>query len=160
MRVYLVRHGDNITKEIDAQSPLSEKGREDIKNLANFLSHSNIHASHLYHSGKLRAQQTAAILATGIFLENPINTREGLDPIDSVIPVAYEINNWTTDIVLVGHQPFMSKLVGKLVTGDENANLVAFTTGTIVCLEKMAEKLWAISWMLRPELVNWLSRKV
>jgi phosphohistidine phosphatase len=160
MRIYLMRHGEYASKEIDTHSPLSEKGREDIKNLANFLSHSNIHVSHIFHSGKLRAQQTATLLATGIFLENPISIRDGLDPIDSVIPIAYDLNNETNDIVLVGHQPFMSKLVGKLVTDDENANLVAFTPGTIVCLEKIGDKMWAISWILRPELLSWLTPKV
>ena len=33
----IVQHGDNISKEENPDKPLSAKGREQIKNLVNFL---------------------------------------------------------------------------------------------------------------------------
>ena len=54
--------------------------------------------------------------------------------------------------MLVGHMPFMGKLVSRLVSGNDSGHLVRFTPGTVVCLEKNETSGWAIAWMICPEL--------
>jgi hypothetical protein len=36
MRVYLVQHGEAVAKDVDAERPLTEKGAEDVKKVAEF----------------------------------------------------------------------------------------------------------------------------
>lgn len=45
------------------------------------------------------------------------------------------VNGWTDDSRLVGHQPFLGKLVSRLVLGEERT-LVDYPSGTVVCLER------------------------
>jgi phosphohistidine phosphatase len=54
--------------------------------------------------------------------------------------------------MLVGHLPFMGKLVARLVAGDERKPVAAFVPGTVVCLEQGETGHWAVRWMARPEI--------
>jgi len=53
-----------------------------------------------------------------------------------------------------GHLPFMSKLVSALVAGDEEAPMVAFQPGSMVCVERDSEGRWQIVWMIRPDTLG------
>jgi len=154
MKLYLVRHGDYTVDTMRRLDVLNEKGTKEIIRVANFLSHLNLHVSNILHSGKFRAQQTAELLANGIVCNQPIQSRQGLDPNDDVTAVANEIAHWSDDVLLVGHLPFMSKLVSKLLTGNENKDILAFKTGTFVCLEQIDRARWMVNWMLVPDLLN------
>ena len=104
------------------------------------------------HSGKLRAQQTAELLATALAAGRVPEVIAGLSPNDPVEPMVRRIADWTSDVMLVGHLPFMGKLVARLVAGDEGKPVAAFVPGTVVCLEQDEAGRWVISWMVRPEL--------
>jgi phosphohistidine phosphatase len=56
--------------------------------------------------------------------------------------------------MVVGHLPFMAKMVSYLVTGNEDSNIVAFKPGSVVCLQQDAEEHWQIQWMLRPDILG------
>ena len=60
----------------------------------------------------------------------------------------------SADTMLVGHLPFMGRLVGRLVTGDEHVDVVAFVPGTVLCLEPAADDRWRVVWMVRPGLAT------
>ena len=78
----------------------------------------------------------------------------GLAPNDSTDEVFEAIDGWTEDTIVVGHLPFMSKLVSRLVTGNENETVVHFKPGSMACLERGENGSgWTVSWYLRPELL-------
>lgn len=153
MKIYFVQHGDSVEKDIDPEQPLSEKGRKDIKRLANFLSKHDIIVSRLYHSEKLRAKETAELLVPSITSLNGVEVLSGITPMDPVSPIVEKMYTWREDTLLVGHLPFLSKCVAKLVCNDETSAVVSFERGTMLCLEKLESQNWAIYWMLRPELL-------
>jgi phosphohistidine phosphatase len=153
MKLYLVRHGDYALDTTQQQDALSEKGLREINVLADFLGRLNIHVSNILHSGKFRAKQTALILARGFICDQPVQSRNGLNPNDDVTAFANEITHWGGDVVVVGHMPFMGRLAGKLVTGNENINIVTFQTGVIACLEQITLDHWVINWVLMPEIL-------
>ena len=152
MKLYLVRHGDSTPALDDDKRPLSEKGTKDITRLAKFISPLNITVSRIIHSKKFRAKQTADILSASIATKLPGQARAELDPMNSIIPIIDEIYAQDEDLMLVGHMPFMGKLAARLITGDENKDIVAFKTGCMICLERMAANSWIINWVLYPEL--------
>lgn len=78
MKIYLVQHGDSLDKDIDPERPLSDQGQKDIQLLSNFLSPLKIEVSCVYHSGKLRAQQTAESLSGHIFSKMALSPGQGL----------------------------------------------------------------------------------
>jgi len=149
MKLYLVRHGDYSTNNVKQQDVLTEKGTKEIEQMVNFLKPLHVHVSHLFHSGKWRAQQTAEILAQGLICKQPIEAQKGLDPNDEVTGFENELQG-DDDICLVGHLPFMSRLVSYLITGNENKEIVFFHTGTIVCLARDERTRWLIQWMWSP----------
>ncbi len=152
MRIYLIRHGEAVSEEIDPRNPLSENGKQDIERIGKFLAALKIQPVYFFHSEKLRAIQTAEIIAKCIHYQGQLESRSELDPLGLVSPISSEINQSSEDMVFVGHMPFMGKLVSKLITGYENNDIVAFQTGTVACLEKNAGSYWIVRWVVSPEL--------
>ena len=153
MRLYLVQHGEAVSKEIDPDRPLSDRGRRDVERIAALLAGAGLQVGQILHSGKTRASQTAAILADGLSIERPPGARDGLNPKDPVKPVAAEIADFTADTVLVGHLPFMARLATRLLIGNEEPSALAFQPGSVVCLESEDADRWQLLWMIRPELL-------
>ena len=61
MRVFLVHHGDAVGPEVDPRRPLSSHGRDAVERLAALAAEKGAQPSVVWHSGKLRAKQTAEI---------------------------------------------------------------------------------------------------
>jgi phosphohistidine phosphatase len=153
MRLYLVQHGDAVPERLDPGRPLSAAGRREVGAVARLLAAAGARVARVVHSGKLRAQQTAELLATALAPGTVPQVMAGLSPNDSIEPTARTIADWTSDVMLVGHLPFMGKLVARLVGGDEGKPVAAFVPGTVVCLERNEANRWTIVWMVRPTLV-------
>jgi phosphohistidine phosphatase len=77
----------------------------------------------------------------------------GLEPNDPVQPLAEQAAAWAEDTLLVGHLPFLARIVARLLVGNAEAELVAFRPGSAVCLERGGQGRWQLVWMLRPELM-------
>ena len=61
--VYLVRHGEAKPKGEDPERPLSEVGEDDVVRMAVWAAETGNHVAAIWHSGKLRAQQTVKVFA-------------------------------------------------------------------------------------------------
>jgi phosphohistidine phosphatase len=122
--------------------------------MARFLAAGGLRVSQVLHSGKLRAEQTAALLAAALAPGRTPVARPGLNPKDPTEDIARAAAGWDQDAVLVGHLPFMARLASRLLAGREDAGVVAFLPGTILCLERTEQQRWTIAWMIRPELVG------
>jgi phosphohistidine phosphatase len=153
MRIYLVQHGEAVPAEVDPERPLSAAGEADVRRIAAVLRGAGIGIARILHSGKRRAEQTAQVLAAALGPELKPEARAGLDPNDSTASVAHEAAGWEQDTVLVGHLPFMARLASRLIAGREDAGVVAFRPGSVLCLERTDQRAWTIAWMLRPELL-------
>lgn len=153
MRVYLIQHGDALSKDVDPERALSGVGCADIERLAVFLEKTDLAVTRVLQSGKTRARQTAEILATRLAPMVVIEAASGIDPLDDPEPLARQLEASEESIAIVGHLPFLGKLVSRLVAGNEAADIVSFQPGSVVCLERSEDK-WTIAWMLRPELLK------
>ena len=154
MRLYLVQHGDSVPEQADPQRPLSAAGRRQVEAIARLLASAGVRPARTAHSGKLRAQQTAELLAKACSPDHGVEAAAGLSPNDPVKPVARMVASLSADTMLVGHLPFMARLAGRLVTGDEHVEVVAFVPGTVLCLEPAADDRWRVVWMVRPGLAT------
>ncbi len=156
MKLYLAQHGDAVPKEVDRLRPLSNRGREDVAHVATFLARAGVCVATVLHSGKRRAEETAELLAESIGpgAAGQVSEVTGINPLDPTEALGLRISEWTTDMLVVGHLPFMALLVSRLLVGDETAATVAFQPGAIVCLEREEDQEWSIAWMIRPELLS------
>jgi phosphohistidine phosphatase len=154
MKLYLVQHGDAIAKEIDPDRPLSDEGRADIDRLAVFLKQGGVQVDRVIHSGKLRAQQTAERLAVDIAPGVEPEISGLMSPNDNPMAFDWQSESWDRDTLIVGHLPFMARLVSHLLIDDVDRPMVAYKPGTVVCLEHSDGAQWQLNWMIRPELIE------
>ena len=149
MNLYLVQHGEAKTDQEDPKRPLSDEGRRNTKNSAEIAAKLKIAPKEILHSEKLRAQETAEIL--GEKLHVPIRQEPGLSPNDSVEAWRDRLAREEKDLLLVGHLPFMERLISLFLAGDKERLPVRFRKGGVVCLEKNGG-LWRLLWALWPEM--------
>jgi phosphohistidine phosphatase SixA len=154
MKLYLIQHGDSVSKEVNPDRPLSAEGERDVKQVAGFLKRAGVPVSKILHSGKTRARQTAEILATALHTNGDIEAITGIDPNDPMEPFAASLLQLNTGTMIVGHLPFMARLVSYLITGNDDQPIVAYQPGGVVCLEQNENKIWQIQWMIRPDLLS------
>lgn len=153
MKLFLIQHGEATSEQVDPLRPLTSKGEADVRKIASFLKGRGVKPALIYHSGKLRAKQTAEIIATTIALNDLLKERRGLLPQDPINDICQEIGQSVQDLMIVGHLPSLSKLANYLLTGKEDANLIAFRQGGVVCLQRDNDQLWRIGWMVIPDLL-------
>jgi phosphohistidine phosphatase len=157
MVLYLVQHGEAIREADDPARPLSAKGRDDVARVARFLHQQGVCVDAVRHSGKLRAEQTAAILAAALAVGVPTAAMTGLAPNDPVEPIAAGLEAERGALMLVGHQPFMGRLAGLLLVGSPDRAVALFQMGGVVCLTKSATDAnapWAVAWAVSPQLLR------
>jgi phosphohistidine phosphatase len=154
MRLYLVRHGEARPKSEDPARSLTDRGREDVARVAAFARRAGAEVTQIRHSGKRRAQETAAILAEHLQPAAGDVAVQGLAPLDGVVPLAELLSRESRPLMFVGHLPFMGRLAGLLVAGDPERSVVSFAPGGIVCLERASpSRSWVIRWVVTPDLL-------
>lgn len=149
MPMYFVQHGKAVAKEVDPDRPLSDEGRIEVERVGACLRHMGLTLRGVCHSGKTRARQTAAILTTEVGLDY-LSELEGMGPNDDVVQFAERLKD---DFMYVGHLPHMGKLVSYLVAGNEDAGVVSFSNGGVVCLGN-GEEGCQIEWIVIPSMCD------
>jgi phosphohistidine phosphatase len=155
MLLYLVQHGESKREEEDPSRPLSEKGKDDVARIASYLSRLDTVAPRILHSGKLRAKQTAEIMASALKSSSVggLSGTDGLSPLDD--PEIWEdrLKYLSEDIMLVGHLPHLGRLSSLLLFGDKEKDVVSFRMGCAVCIGRNDKGLWSLHWMITPEIL-------
>jgi phosphohistidine phosphatase len=155
MKLYLIQHGEAKSEVEDPERSLTARGEKEVTGVARMATGLNIRPSKAYHSGKLRAKQTAEIIAGALRIPGlNVQSVQGLNPNDDVRPWVERIVGEKEDLMLVGHLPFLEKLTSFLLCDNENARLVLFRYGAIVCLDQKEDKRWAVRWILTPEMAG------
>ena len=154
MKLYLIQHGEATPEEVNPSRPLTSKGSQDVKKIASFLAQAGLGLISIRHSGKLRARQTAEIIAASLGPGCQVQQAENLSPNDPVRNLIEEIGKMNTDLMVVGHLPFLGKLASALLTGSKSKNPVAFRQGGVVCLQRNEDQTWQVAWMVTPDVLK------
>ena len=139
MRLYLVHHGEAVPPGVDPQRPLSEGGSASVEQLAEKAAMQGAKPAVVWHSGKLRARQTAEAFWRACNALADISAARGLQPADPPDRVAVELSSEASaddprDIMLVGHMPHIQRLLSLLVEGTSDGT-TTFPAHGIVALE-------------------------
>jgi phosphohistidine phosphatase len=154
MYLYLIQHGEAKSKEEDPQRGLNDTGIANAKKSAAFLKSRQVKISSILHSGKKRAEQTAAIIAEALEKTVPLDLFEEMAPNSDIALVKKEITQSGQEAVaLVGHLPHLSRLASVLLTGNPDRELIAFRNAGIVCLYGEGRS-WEVEWMIVPALLG------
>jgi phosphohistidine phosphatase len=146
---YLVRHGEAVSEISDPRRPLSPAGRAAVNHLARLAATRAVAVSAILHSGILRAQQTAEILAEFFAPSAGVRSAAGLSPEDDPAIVAADLAEAHDSVILVGHLPHLARLTALLVTGDSERETMHFAPAMMACLARTGTG-WTIAWTLEP----------
>ena len=150
MDFFLVRHGEAKPEFEDSRRPLSDHGRWEVETIARAAAARGLKIVEILHSDKLRAKETAEILARFLSPARGVREISGLSPEDDPLVAKAELEAAEESLMLVGHLPYVSRLAAMLLVGDSEKTIVDFTPATMVCLA-CAQGTWRLGWTLSPE---------
>jgi phosphohistidine phosphatase len=153
MELYLVQHGEAKPESEDPERPLTDRGTELVRRMAAWAAQVGLKVDQIRHSGKRRAEETAALLAERLDPAKGVIAVEGLKPNDDVRPVAEAVLAERGAVMLVGHLPHLSRLTNLLLTGDPEGGVLRFRMAGIVSLSNLDGK-WAVNWLMPPDLLS------
>ncbi len=160
VNIFLLRHG--IAAEpgtpgikTDAERPLIPKGEQRLRKAAAAMEKMGLSFDVIISSPYLRAKQTAEIVAKILKLEKRLSISCDLIPGGDPQALIRQLNALKPEpenILLVGHEPFLSRLIALLATGGTSAT-IEIKKGSLCKLE--AEELECghcatLKWLLTP----------
>src|SRR3954470_7828387 len=135
MRLVLVHHGDAVGPELDPRRPLSPWGREAVARLAVDAAARGVKPVVIWHSGKLRARETAEAFwrACNPFAE--FSASRDLQPDDPPEWLRDRLHGESRDILIAGHYPHVPRLLALLLNdGAERPGPLGFPLNGVVAL--------------------------
>lgn len=150
MDIYLVRHGEAKNASEDPERGITDKGKQEVENVAKALKKRGISVQHIFCSPKKRAKETAEIIGNHLGISE-ITEKDTLKPNDPIEPWVDEILGLEKNIMLVGHLPFLSMLASHLLSIKE-LEVPVFLPATCMALEKADSSLEVkLAWLLYPK---------
>ena len=153
MYLYLIQHALSKSKEEDPERGITDGGRAETERIAEYFRSLNPEIHIIWQSGKKRAKETAEIFARAIGIDNRILEHSNLSPNDPVGPVTSALEKMHRNVIIVGHLPFLSRLMSHLTTGPDSCQIVNFRNSGIICLERNEDK-WGIDWIINTDSIG------
>jgi len=123
MNLYIIRHAIAVDEAAsdyasDSERPLTDKGRKKMRQIAKALRSLGVEFDLILSSPYIRACETAEILADVFKMKSKIVFSDHLIPEGNPELLIGEINEKHTvdSLAIVGHEPYLSALIGSLVT--------------------------------------------
>jgi phosphohistidine phosphatase len=149
VKLFLVHHGDAVGPEVDARRPLSEQGREHVARLAAEAAARGAHPSVVWHSGKLRARQTAEAYWRACNALATFGATRDLQPDDPPEWIRDRLPGETRDTLIAGHFPHLPRLLTLMVSTADGAAVRSFPQHGVVAVQTDDEgKTWKELWRL------------
>lgn len=148
--IYLIRHADAIAGEVDAERPLSERGRRQVEQLCSIFRDSGLfNPAEVWHSPLVRARETAHLLVQGLALGCPLFEKPDLQPEDDPGRIAAVLAAQTRNVAIVGHEPHMGSLAAMLLHGAQPGSAYfPFPKAGVLAVSKN-ETGWSGGWIAR-----------
>ena len=166
MKIYLIRHSNAVEPgtpgyEDDSLRPLTEKGRDKMKDIASAFKKMGLKPDLIVSSPYVRARETAEILAKVLKYKQELTFSDSLVPSGNADEIIGEINEkYSVDeLVLVGHEPCISALIGTLTVGNPEL-AINIKNGGICCLSSddlHTDRKAVLEWLLTPKILSELS---
>ncbi|MEK6193135.1 MAG: phosphohistidine phosphatase SixA [Deltaproteobacteria bacterium] len=136
MAFYIVQHGLSLPSDQDPEKGLALQGMEDVKRIAGVARNYGVVVEHILHSGKKRARQTAELIGDVLHPARGIKEISGIKPLDDVPEFASQVD-FKANTMVVGHLPFLERLISFLITGRQEPMVFKLQNGGIVCLDQI-----------------------
>jgi phosphohistidine phosphatase len=131
MNLYILRHGIAVERgasgfKTDADRPLTPKGRRQLRQAADAMKNLDLRFDLIVSSPFVRARQTAEIVAKSLKLKKCLAFSDELTPDGDPKALVRELNELkpaSENVLLVGHEPHLSRFIARLISGGENVEI-------------------------------------
>jgi phosphohistidine phosphatase len=162
MILYLLRHANAMDKNSwdrsDFSRPLTKEGVMKMKKVAKIIRRLGLDLDGIITSPYRRAYDTAMIFAKRLKLKKHLKISRFLSPDGdprALIRRLRERSLSLDNVLLVGHDPYLSRLLGVLIAGDCNAGLTMAKGGLAkLTTDSLAYgKCATLEWLLTPKIL-------
>lgn len=164
MILYFLRHGLAAERNVhkfkhDADRPLTAEGKRKLEKIAAAMQRLELAFDLILSSPLVRARQTAEIVASAFHSRNKLCYSEALAPEGAtagVIRALKALDPQPESLLLVGHEPQMSRLISVLLAGDPGCALL-LKKGGLCKLELPAlrhGRCAILHWLLAPKQMS------
>jgi phosphohistidine phosphatase len=167
MNLYFMRHGiaadrtDADATSKDQERMLTPKGIKRMQKAAKGIVTLSLSFDRILTSPMERARQTAKIVAQSLQLEDRVEEIPQLNPDQSVQDLLSALLPYSSEkqILLVGHEPLLSRTISFLLAGKSGAE-IRLKKGGLCCLEVDAlppKDSTVLEWALTPKQLRLLA---
>ena len=163
MKLYILRHGDAVEssdpKFKDVERPLTTKGIQRTKQLAEALEQMQVSFDAILSSPLVRARETAEIIARELKFTGKVDVTEYLTPFGSMENLVRQLTMLRPtprNVLLAGHEPYLSGFISLLCIGGPGMGL-EMKKGALCRLDVPAPscgKCATLEWLLPPRVVG------
>lgn len=162
MRCYFLRHGLAVDAAewsgADFDRPLTREGRERMTQAVKTIAALRLNIDVIVTSPLVRAKQTATIVAKRLKLEDRLieDARLGGGFGSSALAEILAEQRMADAVMLVGHEPGMSRTVGEMVGGAD----VEFKPGSLACVNvpEPANLRGSLLWLVPAKILAVMSK--
>ncbi len=165
MNLFILRHGLAVEPGSrryakDADRPLTPKGKRKLGKIARALEAMELDFDLVLSSPYTRARQTAEIIAGE--LNRKVELSDALKPDGSarkLVDFLDRLEPKPTNVLLVGHEPYLSELVALLISGEAGASVVMKKGGLCKLSSESLRpgRCAALEWLLTPKQMALMS---
>ena len=160
MDLYILRHGKaghSSDDPDDSARPLTPNGREEIREIARWMRRERFRFDVIASSPLTRATETAGIIARALDRKDRLVLWEELAPGGDPDTVCYHAaqSGDNAVILIVGHEPALSALVGRIISGGGTTSVI-FAKGGLAKIRDFSfngKPLGGLQWLLTPKQI-------
>jgi phosphohistidine phosphatase len=152
--VFLIHHAEAVPPDVDHMRPLSSLGRGQAERVARAAQAQGARPARIWHSGKLRAKQTAEICWRILNPFAAFSVARGLQPDDdpemlwAVLDADDRVDaHGASGVLVAGHLPHLARLLHRLTTGMRDGAAAEFPQHGCVALERVGDR-WEEQWRI------------
>jgi phosphohistidine phosphatase len=150
VNLFLVHHGDAVGPEIDSRRPLSAHGQHDVARGAAEAAARGAKPAIVWHSGKLRARQTAEAFWLACNPLAEFSATRDLQPDDPPTWMRDRLHGASAEILIAGHFPHLPRLLTLLLTGRAERPVEFPLHGVVALSSDDAGETWREIWRWDP----------
>lgn len=169
MNLFLLRHGIAVERDPksfpdDSRRPLTLKGEERLRLIVGAMRAMELSFDRIVSSPYRRASQTAEIVATALDRRKALEFHDELTPEGDpkgLIRYLSRLDQAPENVLLVGHEPYLSLLISRLISGEATAGIL-MKKGGLAKLEVQTQlrhgRCAALAWLLAPRQMMLMGR--
>lgn len=166
MDLFIARHGEagkavpSVTEEFER--PLTQIGKREIQTLADTLQDLHLKFDAILTSPLKRAQESATIIARTLKILDRMEECDDLKPEGSKHELSKKLSRMKQQslVLIVGHEPFLSGMIGETISGNANARINLKKGGVAkLRISSFSPKLSGeLKWLLTPSQLKKIHR--